>query len=185
MNKLIFALLFAVCILCGQTQVNVVDAPGADEHSRRSFDTTAGSDLVTYVCHARSFGQPAGTLSTVTYSAISNANPAVVTATGHGFNLHSSPTVVITGGTGNWAAFNGTVKATVVNDNSFSIPINTSAFGAVTGTIVIKSNAPSETAAMWKVQKVVTDSDGKNAKSFWSYNGYNNKCSDRESLSYH
>jgi len=71
-------------------------------------------------------------------TAATNANPVVFTASGHG--LVTGDTVVISGFTGNWTPCNGTFTATVVDSNSFSIPVNSSSFGAMTGSPVFLAN---------------------------------------------
>jgi hypothetical protein len=74
-------------------------------------------------------------------TAATNANPAVLTITGHGWPATFTanpgvPVVVqlqITGATGSWAPINGGHPATVIDANTVSIPINSTAFGALTG----------------------------------------------------
>src|SRR5689334_10253779 len=66
----------------------------------------------------------------VAISAISKANPAVVTSTAHGFNANSRPSVTLSGATGTgWTAVNTTFTATIIDANTFSIPINSTGFG--------------------------------------------------------
>lgn len=67
-------------------------------------------------------------------SAATNANPVVFTAAGHG--LVSGASVIISGFTGDWTPCNGTFTATVITANTFSIVVNSTAFGAMTGSPV-------------------------------------------------
>lgn len=76
-------------------------------------------------------------LSSITISAATNANPVVFTSNSHG--LSTGDGITISGGTGNWTAVNGSWTITVTGANTFSIPVDSTAFGAVTGTLVYPS----------------------------------------------
>jgi len=69
-----------------------------------------------------------------TISAATQANPAVLTKTGHG--LVSGDTILISGFTGNWVPANGIWRVNYVSADTFSIPVNATGFGAMTGTPV-------------------------------------------------
>jgi hypothetical protein len=74
--------------------------------------------------------------ATVSVSAATNANPAVITATGHG--LITGQSIGFTGATGNWVTLNiptATYAVTVLSANTFSILLDTTTFGALTGTV--------------------------------------------------
>lgn len=116
-----------------------------------------GTNLV-YVCYAKSV---LPTSFSVAISAGTNANPVVFTSTGHGFNSNSRPKVTVSGGTGNWTAVNGTFTATITSANAFSIPVDSTAFGAVTGTLVYTTTAPRTNQSVWAVKE-------------FSYDGSNN-----------
>ncbi len=87
-------------------------------------------------------------------SSASNSKPAVFTMPKHGidpyFNTNfgagpdKGPPITISGGTGNWAAANGTWTATVTlqTPTSFSIPLDTTNFGPVTGKLTITTAPP-------------------------------------------
>lgn len=137
----------------------------------------SGND--TYLCYAKQVSNQ----STIIQSAISNASSAVITATGHGIHSKQSPLVTISGGTGNWAALNGTWKATYVDANSFSVAVNSTSFGAVTGTVVITTRAPLLTSPIWGVYKSSTDGTNP-VMNIWAAGGYSNKCSDYATLAY-
>lgn len=71
----------------------------------------------------------------VAITAATNANPAVLTVVGHPFVTGNQ--IGISGFTGSWAKANGQFPVTVTGANTFSIPINSTAFGAIAGTPVI------------------------------------------------
>jgi len=113
--------------------------------------TYDGSGNVLYMCKARSI-QP--TVSRLSISAATNANPVVFTSTGHGFSTLQLPLVTISGGTGNWTAVNGTFTATIIDANTFSIPVNSTSLGALAGTVVLDTTAPRTTSSIWSVAKL-------------------------------
>jgi hypothetical protein len=77
------------------------------------------------------------TLSNVTITAASNTNPVSLTSNAHG--LSTGDGITISGGTGNWTAINGSWTITVTGANTFTIPVDSTAFGALTGTPVYPS----------------------------------------------
>lgn len=153
------------------------------------------SSTVTYTCVARSYQGPNTPRARikVSISAATNANPVVFTSTGHGFPISSRPSVTISGGTGNWTAINGVWgdpgttnaanPATVIDANTFSIPVNSTAFGALTGTITFTTTAPRLTVGEWAVKKLVTSGGGNLIWVGWlgGDSGYTSKCSDATS----
>ena len=67
---------------------------------------------------------------------VAAGSPTVCTKTTHG--LINGNIVSFSGGTGNWAAINGLpFVVTYINANSFSIPLNSTGFGAGKGTIAL------------------------------------------------
>ena len=149
--KLILLLLAALAV-SAQTEMRL---------SQRNPDTGyqfvlgySGSNLI-YACKAASI-QPVS--PSISIASASNASPVVFTISGgHGFNLSSTPTVTIAGGTGNWAAVNGSFTATVINTTTYSIVVDSTAFGAVTGTLTYTTRAPRITSAVWSIQKLIYD----------------------------
>jgi|GEM_PF-3444987 len=73
------------------------------------------------------------TLPTVT--AASNANPVSFTSTAHGQT--GSISISIGGATGSWTSVNGTFTGTVTSANTFTIPVDSTGFGALTGSLVV------------------------------------------------
>lgn len=70
------------------------------------------------------------TLANVAITAATAQNPTLLTSAGHG--LVDGEQVTITGATGNWTGINGTFTATVIDQDTFSVPANeTAATGAI------------------------------------------------------
>jgi len=159
--KLTLILLFGMSAFGQPGQpVNVTEGP-----AQQSILAYTGTNLI-YVCTATSTlttGLRAAT--TVAISAISKANPGVVTSTAHGFKLGSRPQVTISGATGTgWVSgantVNGTFVATVIDADTFSIPVNTTGNGTLGGTVVFTTTAPRQGMPEWSVKKL--DYDGSN-----------------------
>lgn len=118
-----------------------------------------GTNLI-YVCMAKSVVTTFPRSATfVAISAISKAAAAVVTSVGHGFDTHSRPLVTISGATGTgWVTgINGTFTATVIDADTFSVPVNSSGFGTLAGTVVFSTTAPRTTMFEWAVKKLSYD----------------------------
>src|ERR1035437_8821048 len=77
-------------------------------------------------------------------TAISNAVEAVVASVGHG--MADQATVNIYGATGGWVAINTAWTMTLIDDDSFSVPINSTGFGALSGTVTFTSVSGSDAA---------------------------------------
>jgi hypothetical protein len=152
----------------------------------------SGTNL-TYRCMSPSFIQATGTAGVITpvagirrnqiaiaISAATNASPVVFTSTGHGFALNSRPQVIVSGGTGNWAVVNGTFTATLVDANTFSIPVNSTAFGAVTGTLIFRTTAPRLNVWEWAVELYAYDGSSNLISRTWltGSTGTGLRCSD-------
>lgn len=144
-----------VCALAyGQQSVLVEDLP--PNTAVQMLMAYTGSNL-THVCIARSVNKDR-VYRTVAIASATNANPVVFTISGgHGFDLSTRPKVVISGGTGNWAAANVEATATIISSTTFSIPINSSAFGAVAGSLAFGTTAPRTTVQEWSVKRMTYD----------------------------
>lgn len=138
----------------------------------------SGSNLI-YTCTAASVNSTRA-FTRVSISAATNANPVVFTSTGHGLDANSRPKVTISGGTGNWTAANGTFTATVTSANAFSIPVDSTAFGALTGTVVFTTTGPRTVLAEWSVKLYGYDGSNNLIWSGWqnATNSLNQKCSE-------
>jgi hypothetical protein len=82
-----------------------------------------------------------GSNVTTAITAATNATAAVLTSTGHSFPTGTGVTLTFSGFTGSWVTLNGIHAITVIDANTFSVPINSSAFGALTGAPVYLSGA--------------------------------------------
>ena len=82
--------------------------------------------------HFYAYTSPVG--NSITITAATNANPVSLTSVGHG--QMTGTVVVISGATGNWTPINGTFTITVTGADTFTIPVNSTTFGALTGSPV-------------------------------------------------
>lgn len=160
----------------GVTSV-VFDGPPRDFFTR--FYYTSGDYTYTCVTAAQQSAQYTMSLT----STVGGATTSLVFSAGHGFHSDSNPYVTVSGGTGAWAGVNGTWIATYVNSTTVTIPVNSSGFGAVAGTIVVKSKAPRLTQPVWAVWRVKITS-GAAVSSIWAADGWNAICSNYATLSY-
>lgn len=167
----LFALLFVAGLAFGQPATQKVY-------------TMSGGNLIA-VCEAMStVTNGARAATSVAISGVTKAAAAVVTSAGHGFAISSRPTVTITGATGTgWTGINAAWTATVIDVDTFSIPIDSTGFGVLAGTVVFKTTAPRSTMPEWSVMRLAYDV-GNNL--IWS--GYlngtaamNQKCSEGSS----
>lgn len=153
-------LLFAASLAFAQQAVTITDDPPltADQYV---FGYT-GTNLV-YQCIAKSVVTTFPRAATsVAISAVSKANPGIVTSVGHGFDTHSRPSVTISGATGTgWVSgattINGTFVATIIDADTFSIPVNTTGNGTLAGTVVFTTTGPRTTMYEWAVKKLAYD----------------------------
>lgn len=178
--KFIAALVFSMCAFA-QTEVSLT--PFDEGPAVQVIYAYTGSNIIS-ACYAYSTitsGRRASTF--VSISAATNANPVVFTSTGHGFNTNSRPNVTISGGTGNWTATNGTFVATVIDANTFSVPVNSTSLGALTGTVVFSTSAPRQTVAEWAVIRYFYDGSNNILSKVWlsGSSAFNVKCSDSAS----
>lgn len=159
MKVLIVSLIFAGLAFAQGTSnpinVKIAADPGGEAITVITHYTSGNPD---YICRAKSQQQD---VSTITVSAISNANTGVMTATSHGFYYATGTTqklvVFISGLTGNWTPLNGFHVLTPADANSLTTDVDTTTFGAVTGTPAVSTRAPRATAKVWSVQVIVYD----------------------------
>lgn len=195
------ALFVSICVsLLAQEGQQVNETIGPPLVGYQKLPYTSGGNLI-YLCVAKS---NQGRISTITVSGASNANPVSFTATAHGMGDYANlgatvtPIVKITGGTGNWTAINGTWTATPTSANAFTIPVDSSAFGALTGTLVVTTLSPIHTNPVWSIFKMTYDGSNNWTGQGWaqrpggagatSLNGGSTgtsfRCSERATLAY-
>jgi hypothetical protein len=129
-------------------EVSISQAPAPNQY--QVVYNYTGANL-TSACYARSslsFGRSIKTA----ISAATNANPVVFTSTGHGFNLNSRPILTISGATVGWVTANATWTATIIDANTFSVVLDSTALGALSGSLVFTTTAPRTTVAEWAVK---------------------------------
>ena len=179
--KLFITLILCTCALFAQssgTGTVATDGPPRDWHSK--VYTTINTDL--YICYARQ-GQPESVLATPTLTG--GSTTTITFSGGHGFAIRTSPTITISGMTGNWAPLNGThIISTVSSTTSITVSVNSSGFGSVTGTPVVRSAAPRTNLNIWAIKKVGINNSGNPDVEIWAINGFNNACNNVGSLSY-
>jgi hypothetical protein len=185
MKRILLCGLAAVCLFAQQpsaTDVNINDGP-----TRNAYQKVIGYDAAgntTYRCWSLSSDtNGARTRRGVSISAASNANPVVFTSVGHGFDLNSRPIVTISGGTNNWTAVNGLRTATVIDADTFSVAVNSSALGAVSGSLVFRTTAPRLNQDEWAVNVFRYDASGQAVWEGWlgGSSTFQAKCSDAAS----
>lgn len=98
-----------------------------------------------------------GNSDAVAVTAVSVANPSVLTATAHG--LASGETVVLAGFS-TTPTINGARVVTVINANSFSVPVNVSAVSDGVGTAERTKNAAGIDVGTEKRYYVLVDAPG-------------------------
>jgi hypothetical protein len=168
MKHLISSFLFVSALLAQEGQQTRI-SPAPVDQAFTTITHFTGS-LPDYVCKARSTQD----VATITVSAISNANPGVMTATAHGFYFDAGNTgnvqkfvVFISGLTGNWTPLNGIQVVFASSANALTTAVNTTAFGAVTGTPVVSTRAPKATANVWSVSVTAYDSNNNPRMVMW------------------
>lgn len=207
MNKLALFVITLACVLKAQDGLATNDSQGSPFAAYEKLIYSDGSGNVTYMCVAKSsVGNSNGSTipTTVTVTAASNANPVSFTATAHNIgdygNLGATvtPIVKITGGTGNWSVINGTWTATPTSANAFTIPVDSTSLGALTGTLVVTTMGPRHNNPVWSIFHQTVDGSSNTTSIGWAQRpggagvldlkggvtGYSFKCSERATLAY-
>lgn len=197
--KLLALFVITIAPLIAQDGQQVNESEGPPYRAYQKLFYVSGTNIQ-YICVAQSQSKT----TPITVTAASNANPVSFTATAHNLgdygNLGATvtPIVKITGGTGNWTVINGTWTATPTSADAFTIPVDSAALGALTGTLVVTTMSPRHNEAVWSVQKFMYDGSNNLTGSGWaqlpggagatSLNGGSTglgfKCSLRATLAY-
>jgi hypothetical protein len=141
--------------LTGNFSYIQVDCRNTGSYVENSLPGTAGSDVTTYASSNlitpnapnaqanfvriyRSSDKTDGyylikELTRELPTGISNAAAAVFTKATHG--LVNGNTIAVRGGTGLWSGINGNFAVTVLSTSTFSIPVNSTSFGTLTGEV--------------------------------------------------
>jgi len=189
--KTLIALSLSALLLLAQEGPTVVIGGGPPNLAFTNVLIYSGGNLQ-YRCVAQSNPKPA-TPSSGAISAASNASPVSFTSTAHNFDTNALPTVIISGGTGNWTAINGTFTATITSANAFTIPVDSTSFGSLTGTITFITYAPRLNQLVWAIQKYIYDGSNNLIGSYWAgdptvvgatSSAANKACASRASYSY-
>lgn len=184
-------LALAVMLVFGAVGLNAQDGSNVNLSQgppyvgyQRLFFYSSGN--VQYICYSKNVVPG----NTITVTAATAANPGVFTITGHGFELGSAPRVTVSGGTVNWAPANGIWILSPIDANTFTLrsqttgtQLDTTGFGAVTGTILVNTSTPRSTQAIWSIQKMEYDGSANLTGMFWAVGGtggtQGNRCADR------
>jgi len=190
--KLVFTVLVtvgAVTVCSGYLQaqdspsVSISAGPPSKGYVKALFYNAGG--LLEYICNSPA--APASPITvTTSVSAATNANPVVFTATAHQFPLGSLPKIVVSGGTGNWTAVNGTFQATVIDANTLSIAVDSTSLGALAGTVIFTSTYPRLDKSVWSIVKQAYNASNQLIQIGYA-NGSSaaaNACSNRTALYY-
>lgn len=173
------ALSLSLLAQSGGTGVVTTDGPPRDWHTK-VYTNTSGA---LYICYTKQDSQQT-TLTSITPSSTSTTT-TLTFGSAHGFSLRSYPSITLSGMTGSWAALNGVHRATVVSSTVITVPINSSGFGAVTGTLSAVTKAARLTQPIWGVKVLFTSiSSGLPEFEGWAINGFSNVCTDPTTLSY-
>lgn len=158
-------LLLSCGVAAAQQGQNVSIYQGVNPNPVTIFIDPASAQLK-YICTAASFVAT----STSSVSSATAANPAVFTVSAdHGFYVTDWPTrprVKMTGATGNWAGLSAPQAdwilvplstTTFTLKTTAGVDFDGTGFGALTGTVVMSSNAPRMTAPVWAIRKITYD----------------------------
>ena len=159
MKKFLAMFAAAAALAVGQDGLPVNVSSGPPQTPYQQAFTYSGTNLVMQCTSSSVVTTPNRSITPTAITSISKASAAVVTVSGgHGINLSTLPTVTISGATGTgWTGINGTFVATPINTTTFSVPVNSSGFGTLGGTVQFTSTAPLLNQPVWFVKLFVYD----------------------------
>lgn len=153
------------------------DGPPKEFYSKYFY--SSGNDQ--YICMSSAIQTRIYTLTLT--STVAASTTSLVFSAGHGIHADATPLITVTGGTGAWAALNGTHKAAVTNSTTLTVNVDSSGFGPVAGTLVITSQAPRLTEPVWAVLRVRTVSSATTSV-IWASSGWTSICANYATLAY-
>ncbi len=154
MIKYILLTLLVAFGAMAQDGPTVVPTEGPANTAYQYVSVVSGTNIVA-MCYAKST-DPLRVANVISISAGSNASPVVLTSVGHGFSVYALPKVTIAGATGGWAGINGTWTATPLDADTFTIPVNSSAFPVgILGTVTFTTTAPRTNVKEWGVERLI------------------------------
>ncbi len=184
-KRMWLGLLLACTMLLAQQGQQVVISQGPKVTIYQKLLFYSGTDLQ-YVCTALS---AQGAQTSVSVTGATNANPGVFTATAHGFDLTTNPRVTFATAPGGWSSLTtGAWILVPISANTFSLrgaetgtALDTSAFGAWSGTYAMKTWAPRTNQPVWQIEKFQYDGSSNLVSSLTGFvNGSaTNKCDDK------
>jgi len=190
LRRLVSLVLLMTAVVFGQEGASVNIYSGPPVVPLQTFLFYSGSNLQ-YVCYAKSLSPN----SFFTIASATAASPAVFTFTAHGFyvaNAITTPRVTVTGATGSWVSLNTDWLLTPVSANTFTLAnpvtgtnLNSTGFGALTGTVVLNTTAPRTSQNYWSILKLTYDGSSNLTGKFWAFGDagtrgvFANKCDDR------
>lgn len=158
-----------------ESSLSIYDDAGADIAWRRAIPYRYADGNRIYFGRM-TLEMEMGTAASFTISAAAAGNPTVLTKVAHG--LQNGNAVAFTGATGNWTPLNGTpFIVTVLTADTFSIPLNSTGFGALTGTVklcpVITLDYSDDRGNTYVNPRYagVGIHDDKSVRGFWTRNG--------------
>ncbi len=188
MNKLVILILACSSVWAQSDGQPVQLSPYPFVRPATTIEFYDGSNRLEYLCQAYAAQSPFD----ITISAATNATTGFFTSAGHGMyvaNWPYKPKVKIRGGTGNWTAINGDWILIPTSTSQFTLisltgtPFNTSALGALTGTVLVSVMTPRTNANHWFVRKFSYDGSSNNIGVMTGYDSVlglgSAKCDDR------
>lgn len=172
--KLLVLLLMAVRIALPQSGAEVNIYTGPPQTPLQTLFFYSGSNLA-YICYSKSLT----TTTTLTIASATAASPGVFTSTAHGFYTTSGssrPRVTISGATLLWASLNSDWLLTPVDADTFTLAnpttgtnLNSTGFGALTGTVILSTQAPRTSQYQWAIRRLLYDGSSNLISTQWSF----------------
>jgi hypothetical protein len=171
MKRLIFGLMVSTLLIAQIPDGQAVNQSAGSPPTAIQTLAYNNAGLIQYICKAASRSK----LTTIVVSSPTAASSLSFTATAHNLgdytnlpNLIISPIVMVSGFTGAWSPANGVWAATITSANAFTIPVNSSGFGAVAGTPTVTTYCPRLNNLVWAIQQLFYDGSNNFIGSAWA-----------------